>query len=130
MDDDGLASDPRVHPGRGGRPRKGSDGLCEIIPARFTADEAARIRAAAAGAGVSASAIVRAAFNNANLTLTVTEAAPPEIVRQLRIMGHNLDQALFEARRGNFTPAAEHELRAAAAAISAQLRGLLHGPEC
>lgn len=114
---------------RGGRPRKTVDGLHEIIPARFTHDEAARIRAAAAQAGVSSSAIVRAAFNNAELRLIVMRTAAPEVVQQLRYMGNNVRQTLFEARRGTFGPEVEAEARQALQVIYSELGPLLHGSE-
>ena len=116
---------------RGGRRRKPEGERRDIgIRVRLSPEELAGAKERAKAAGMSMAAFGRAALNNTPISLTVVKEAPPEIVFQLRAMGNNLNQALYEARAGNFTdPNTEAALVAAAQTIASELRTVLHGPE-
>ncbi len=59
------------------------------------------------------------------------QAAPPEVLRQLRVLNNHMNQLLHEARRA---PEALPKLEAAAIdamqTVNAELRTLIHGPQC
>ena len=98
---------------------------------RLSPEELTAAKERAKAAGMTMAAFGRASLNNALIRVTVVKEAPPEIVFQLRAMGNNLNQALYEARAGNFAnPSTEAALLAAAQTIAAELRTVLHGPEC
>jgi hypothetical protein len=124
------AFDPIRHR-RGGRPRKPpQDKHDEFITFRVTPEQRAQGEEKAARAGLSLSAYSRAAFLGDTVRIVVRKGAPPEVILQLRYMGNNVKQVLHEARLGNFPPHVEAKAAEALDIINAELRALLHGPEC
>lgn len=117
---------------RGGRPRKPQEARQDgILSVRLPRDAHAALTARAAASGLSLADFSRAALEGNPVRVTVSQTAPPEVIRQLRIMGGNLRQALELAREGRYIrPSTEAALEEAARTISAELRRLLHGPEC
>lgn len=115
---------------RGGRPRKAPEALHgQLVVFRVTPEQKARAEAKAAEAGLSLSEYGRRLFTGESLTIEVAPIPPPEIIRQLRMMGNNLNQALHEARQRGFAEAERQALEQAVRSVSVELRMLLHGPE-
>ena len=115
---------------RGGRPRKAAnERRAHQLNIRLTPDEWADGEARAAAAGLSLCEYGRLVLSDRALSIEVAPVPPPEIVRQLRALGHNLDQALHEARRMGFSDVARRALEQAARTVSTELRALFHGPE-
>jgi hypothetical protein len=130
VDDAPPKFDPIRHR-RGGRPRKPEHERygCNVS-FWLSPEQRAKGEARAAEAGLSLSAYSRASFTGDTVRVVVTRGAPPELLRQLRLIGNNLKQALHEARRGNFTSETETRVMQALDAINAELRTLLHGSGC
>lgn len=125
-------SDPTRTRRRGGRPPKSeAERRDSFIGFWVTADEHARILARASASGVSAvSSFARAAALDAPVRSASRPANySPEIVAQLRRIGNNLNQCLYEARVGNFRPSLAAATEDAIKEVSAALRAQLHGPE-
>jgi hypothetical protein len=116
---------------RGGRPRKPEqERHGRYVSFWVTEEQRARGEAKAAEAGLSLSEYGRAVFSGDALTIEVAPMPPPELVRELRMIGRNLWQAIEDARRNHFAEAERRALERVAAVISTELRVLLHGPEC
>ena len=127
---DAAPFDPVRHRRGGRRPKAAAERRDVFIRVRVTTGQLAAITARAAAAGLSLADYGRAALDGKAVQVTVSRTAPPEVLRQLRIMGGNLRQALEEGRRGNFgDPATEAALTDAARVVAAELRRLLHAPE-
>ena len=116
---------------RGGRPRKAPDERHgRFLGCWATPELAARIEAKAAAAGISLSEYMRLVLDGEGLTIEVVQAAPPAVLRQLRVMRNNVKQTLFEAQRGTFSPEVEAAALQALQVIHSELWTLLHGSEC
>jgi hypothetical protein len=129
VDDPPPTFDP-IRNRRGGRPRKPDHERHGYrVRFRVTPEQWAKGEARAAEAGLSLAAYSRASFTGDTVRIVVTQGAPPELLRQFRLIGNNLKQALHEARLGNFSSETETKIMQVLDAINAELRTLLHGPE-
>ena len=116
---------------RGGRRRKADAERRDIrIQVRFSPQEREKAKAIIAPTGLSLSEFMRKAFDG-TIKIVVSQTAPPEMLRQLRMMGYGVDQLLHEARRApEALPALEAAALSALNAIDAELEMALHGSQC
>ena len=122
--------DPLRHR-RGGRPRKPpQERRVYRINLRLTPEEWAQGEARAAEAGLSITEYGRLLFTQTTLTIETAPVPPPETLRQLRLMGNSLRQAIAVVQAHGFTQQTQREIEEAARAVSTGLRTLIHGPEC
>jgi Mobilization protein NikA len=124
-----TAAPPKFDPirhRRGGRPRKAADKRRgTVIRVRLTLEEWAKVEARAAETRLSLSDYIRTVMYGEQLTIKIAPVPPPEVMRQLRIMGRNLWQAIEEGRRLGFSEARQRALEEAAATIGREMRRLL-----
>ena len=114
---------------RGGRKRKPEDKrLCEIVKIRITPEKLAEMKARADEVCMSLSEYGRATFENNPVRVTVAQRAPPEVIREMRIMSNDVKEVIRLARLGTFdTPELEAAAVAAMQAIATEFRRLLYG---
>jgi hypothetical protein len=113
---------------RGGRKRKPeNDRASCVLRIRITTEKYWQFFARAAEANMTLSAYGRATFENNPVRVRVVPGAPAEVMRELRIMGRNLWQAIEDGRRYGFSDRERQALELAAETISNELRRLLYG---
>jgi len=100
------------------------------LQVRLSPQERETAKAIIAPTGLSLSEFVRKAFAG-SVEIVTAQTAPPEVLRQLRVLNNHMNQLLHEARRA---PEAMPKLEAAAIdamqTVNAELRTLIHGPQC
>ena len=122
--------DPVRHRRGGRRPKDEAERRDLLIQVRVSPKERDRAAVAAAAAGLTLSQYTRAAFNGA-IVITVSQTAPPEVLRQLRLLNLNMNQILHQSRLGVFSaPDLEAAAVEAMRTVSGELRRLIHAPEC
>ena len=130
MDATAPPFDPIRHR-RGGRPAKPDAQRRDIrLQVRISPQEHDTAKALIATTGLSLSEFVRRAFEG-SVEIVTAQTAPPELLRQLRVLNNHMNQLLHEARRA---PDALPKLEAAAIdamqTVNAELRVMIHGPQC
>lgn len=120
-DDTPPPFDPVRHRRGGRKPKAEPDRHSCVLRVRITPEKYWQLSARALEASMSLSAYARATFEDNPVQVRVSPLPPVEVMRELRIMGNNLNQALQEARIHGFSEQRIQALEQAAATISSEL---------